>query len=154
MLKEVAIYTDGSCLGNPGAGGYAAVLEYREHHKELSQGYLLTTNNRMELRAVIAALRALKEPCAVTLTTDSQYVKNGITQWLANWKSHNWQTSAKKAVKNQDLWQQLDEECQRHQITWQWVKGHAGHPQNERCDELARTAAGGEGKVQDEGYLP
>lgn len=152
-MKEVALFTDGSCLGNPGPGGFAAVLEYQGHVKKISQGYVLTTNNRMELMAVIAGLSALKEPCAVTVTTDSQYVKNGMTSWLAGWKRNNWVTSTKKAVKNRDLWQRLDKECSRHEIRWDWVKGHNGHPQNELCDELARTAALGDGKITDSGFV-
>lgn len=141
MKKSVAIYTDGSCLGNPGPGGYGTILCYQQHRKELSGGFRLTTNNRMELLAAIVGLEALKNPCQVDLTTDSQYVRLGITQWLAGWKRNNWRTSQKQAVKNQDLWQRLDQACQAHQIQWHWVKGHNGHPENERCDELARLAA-------------
>ncbi len=152
-MKEVALFTDGSCLGNPGPGGYGAILRYQEHIKELSQGFLLTTNNRMELMAVIEGLAALKEPCLVHLTTDSQYVKNGMTSWLKGWKRNNWRTSTKQAVKNKDLWQRLDQECARHEISWHWVKGHAGHPENERCDELARNAASGDRKLPDEGFV-
>ena len=152
-MKEVALFTDGSCLGNPGPGGYGAILKYQEHVKELSQGYILTTNNRMELMAVIVGLATLKEPCLVHLTTDSQYVKNGMTSWLKGWKRNNWRTSTKQAVKNKDLWQRLDQECARHEISWHWVKGHAGHPENERCDELARTAASGDRKLPDEGFV-
>lgn len=152
-MKEVALFTDGSCLGNPGPGGYGAILKYQEHIKELSQGFLLTTNNRMELMAVIEGLAALKEPCLVHLTTDSQYVKNGMTSWLKGWKRNNWRTSTKQAVKNKDLWQRLDQECARHEISWHWVKGHAGHPENERCDELARNAASGDRKLPDEGFV-
>ncbi len=152
-MKEVELYTDGSCLGNPGPGGYAVVLSYRGHTKEISQGYIRTTNNRMELLAVITGLSVLKEPCRVTITTDSQYVKNGMTSWLQGWKSHGWRTSTKQAVKNRDLWQKLDEECSRHTIIWHWVKGHAGHPQNERCDELARSAALGDQRIPDTGFV-
>jgi ribonuclease HI len=141
MRKTVAIYTDGSCLGNPGPGGYGAVLMYKQHRKELSGGYRLTTNNRMELLAAIIALESLKDSCDVELTTDSQYVRLGITQWLAGWKRNNWKTSAKQPVKNQDLWQRLDTAAQAHTVAWHWVKGHAGHPENERCDVLARSAA-------------
>ncbi len=141
MTKTVAIYTDGSCLGNPGPGGYGAILTYGRHRKELNGGYRLTTNNRMELLAAIVALESLKQPCEVDLTTDSQYVRLGITQWLAGWKRNNWKTSQKEPVKNQDLWQRLDKACQQHKICWHWVKGHAGHPENERCDQLAREAA-------------
>ncbi|MDX3772747.1 ribonuclease HI [Chromatiaceae bacterium AAb-1] len=141
MNKTVAIYTDGSCLGNPGPGGYGAILTYGQHRKELSAGYRMTTNNRMELLAAIVALESLKKPCVADLTTDSQYVRLGITQWLAGWKRNNWKTSQKEPVKNQDLWQRLDLASQKHQVRWHWVKGHAGHPENERCDELARQAA-------------
>lgn len=152
-MKEVALFTDGSCLGNPGPGGWAAILEYRGHLKELSQGYKLTTNNRMELLAVINGLAVLKESCSVQITTDSQYVKNGMTSWLAGWKRRNWVNSQKKPVKNKDLWQRLDQECLRHKIHWNWVKGHAGHTQNERCDELAKNAALGDGKIPDQGFV-
>ena len=141
MTKQVEIFTDGSCLGNPGPGGYGIVLRYKQNEKTLAKGYTLTTNNRMEMLATIVALQALKEPCEVILTTDSQYVRQGITQWIHNWKKRGWKTADKKPVKNADLWKRLDTEAQRHQITWHWVKGHAGHPENERCDVLARTAA-------------
>ncbi|SNY55743.1 ribonuclease HI [Arsukibacterium tuosuense] len=141
MQKSVAIYTDGSCLGNPGPGGYGAILVYNQHRKELSGGFRLTTNNRMELLAAIIALESLKSACQVDLTTDSQYVRLGIMQWLAGWKRNNWKTSQKQPVKNQDLWQRLDTAAARHKVNWHWVKGHAGHPENERCDILARTAA-------------
>ncbi|EAA8310849.1 TPA: ribonuclease HI [Salmonella enterica] len=141
MLKQVEIFTDGSCLGNPGPGGYGAILRYRGHEKTFSEGYTLTTNNRMELMAAIVALEALKEHCEVTLSTDSQYVRQGITQWIHNWKKRGWKTAEKKPVKNADLWKRLDAALGQHQIKWVWVKGHAGHPENERCDELARAAA-------------
>ena len=150
--KEVAIFTDGSCLGNPGPGGYGAILSYRGKRKELSAGFTLTTNNRMELLAAIIALETLKRPCQVELTTDSQYVRQGILFWLKGWKAKNWKTANKKPVKNKDLWQRLDAACQRHQIEWKWVKGHSGHPENERCDELARTAAESDALTVDEGY--
>ena len=127
MQKSVAIYTDGSCLGNPGPGGYGAILVYNEHRKELSGGFRLTTNNRMELLAAITALESLKSPCQVDLTTDSQYVRLGIMQWLAGWKRNNWKTSQKQPVKNQDLWQRLDAAAVKHKVEWHWVKGHAGH---------------------------
>nr|AJO70730.1 ancestral ribonuclease H AncA [synthetic construct] len=140
-MKKVELYTDGACLGNPGPGGWAAILRYGEHEKELSGGEAQTTNNRMELTAAIEGLRALKEPCQVELYTDSQYVRKGITTWIDGWKRNGWKTASKKPVKNQDLWQALDEAVQRHQVTWHWVKGHAGHPENERCDQLARRAA-------------
>ncbi len=136
-LKHVTIYTDGGCRGNPGIGGWGVVLNYDGHEKHLFGGEAETTNNRMELTAAIKALQALKQPCAVTLYTDSQYVKQGIEQWLANWKKNNWRTAAKKAVKNQDLWQLLDTEVQRHKVKWDWVKGHSGNPGNELADELA-----------------
>ncbi|KPA54650.1 ribonuclease H [Photobacterium leiognathi subsp. mandapamensis] len=151
MMKQVEIFTDGSCLGNPGPGGYGAVLRYKQHEKELSDGFFMTTNNRMELLAAIEGLASLKESCRVDLTTDSQYVRQGITQWIHNWKKRGWQTADKKPVKNADLWQRLDTETQRHQVQWHWVKGHAGHPENERCDELARTAAESPNHT-DEGY--
>lgn len=152
-MKEVTMFTDGSCLGNPGPGGYGVILRYMNHQKELAQGYDHTTNNRMELMAVIKGLSSLTESCSVTITTDSQYVKNGMTSWLAGWKRNNWRTSTKAEVKNKDLWQQLDTQCQRHTISWKWVKGHAGHSENERCDELARTAALGNEKITDEGFI-
>ncbi|WP_417222734.1 ribonuclease HI [Amphritea sp.] len=137
MKKKVNIYTDGACKGNPGPGGWGAVLQYGEHAKELCGGELTTTNNRMELMAAIEALTMLKEPCEITLTTDSQYVRKGITEWLAGWKRNGWKTAAKKPVKNADLWQRLDEQNARHQIAWKWVKGHSGHPGNELADQLA-----------------
>ncbi|WP_434356469.1 ribonuclease HI [Parasalinivibrio latis] len=153
MTKQVEIFTDGSCLGNPGPGGYGTILRYKQHEKEFSEGFHLTTNNRMELLAAIVGLAALKESCDVTLTTDSQYVRQGITQWIFNWKKRGWKTADKKPVKNADLWQRLDKETARHTVQWNWVKGHAGHPENERCDELARTAA--ENPTQpDSGYQP
>ncbi len=152
-MKEVQIFTDGSCLGNPGPGGYGVILKYKEHVKELSQGYIVTTNNRMEICAVINGLKALKEPCKVTIVTDSQYVKNGITSWLRNWKKNNWVSSTKKPVKNKDLWQELDRECQRHETSFVWVKGHNGHSENERCDELARNSALGDNKIVDDGFV-
>jgi ribonuclease HI len=152
MPKQIALYTDGSCLGNPGPGGYAALLVYQQHTKELSQGYELTTNNRMELMAAIEGLRALSEPCIVTLTTDSQYVRQGITQWIHGWKKNGWKTASKAPVKNVDLWKQLDQEIARHTIDWRWIKGHSGHTENERCDELARAAAMSSTKLADLGY--
>lgn len=141
MKKQVEIFTDGSCLGNPGPGGYGVVLRYKQVEKTLSKGYRLTTNNRMEMLAAVIALQTLKEPCEVVLTTDSQYVRQGITQWIHNWKLRGWKTADKKPVKNADLWQALDKETARHRVEWRWVKGHAGHRENEMCDELARTAA-------------
>jgi ribonuclease HI len=139
-MQKVEIYTDGGCRGNPGVGGWGALLRMGEHQKELKGAEAETTNNRMELTAAIEGLKALTRPCQVVLTTDSQYVKNGITQWIANWKKNNWKTAAKKPVKNQDLWMMLDEALKPHQVEWQWVKGHAGHAENERVDELANQA--------------
>ena len=136
-MKQVRAFTDGACSGNPGPGGWGAVLQFGDHERELHGGAKDTTNNRMELTAAIETLRALSEPCRVSLTTDSTYVKDGITQWLANWKRNGWKTAAKKPVKNQDLWQALDHESSRHEIDWCWVKGHSGHPENERADRLA-----------------
>ena len=130
------MYTDGSSRGNPGPGGYGTVLKYGQHRKELSEGYRKTTNNRMELLAAIEALKALSQSCSVDLTTDSVYVKNGITTWLEGWKKKGWKTAARKPVKNIDLWQALDEQNQRHQVRWHWVKGHSGHTENERADQL------------------
>nr|WP_228640474.1 ribonuclease HI [Kangiella geojedonensis] len=137
MLKTIEIFTDGACKGNPGPGGWGALLRYGKHEKKLYGGELDTTNNRMELTAAIEALKALKRPSKVELTTDSVYVKNGINQWLEGWKAKGWKTAAKKPVKNQDLWQALDEQVVKHQINWHWVKGHSGHTENEIADELA-----------------
>lgn len=134
---SVEIFTDGACKGNPGPGGWGALLRYKGKEKSLFGGEAETTNNRMEMTAVIEALKTLKRPCDVVLTTDSVYVKNGITSWITGWKQKGWKTSAKKPVKNVDLWKQLDEECARHQIEWHWVKGHSGHRENEIADELA-----------------
>ena len=136
-MQEVTIYTDGACRGNPGPGGWGALLIYGGHEKELYGGEAMTTNNRMELLAAIAALRAMKKSCRIQLYTDSTYVRNGIREWLDKWKANNWKTAAKKAVKNQDLWQALDDESRRHDVRWHWVKGHAGDPGNERADQLA-----------------
>ena len=136
-MKQVRAFTDGACSGNPGPGGWGAVLQFGDHERELHGGAQDTTNNRMELTAAIEALKALSEPCQVSLTTDSTYVKDGITRWLANWKRNGWKTAAKKPVKNQDLWQALDHESARHEIDWCWVKGHSGHLENERADRLA-----------------
>lgn len=132
------IFTDGACSGNPGPGGWGALINGPEGENELTGGAADTTNNRMELQAAIEALKSLPTGSAVTLTTDSTYVKDGITGWIKNWKARGWKTAAKKPVKNVDLWQNLDAECARHQVNWQWVKGHAGHAGNERADELAR----------------
>lgn len=138
LLKTVLIYTDGACSGNPGPGGFGALLRYNQTEKEISGGEPMTTNNRMELRAAIEALSLLKNSCAVELYTDSKYVQQGITAWIPTWKKNQWRNSRKEAVKNIDLWQTLDELNQKHQIHWHWLKGHAGHPENERADELAR----------------
>ncbi|GAA0778662.1 ribonuclease HI [Roseibium denhamense] len=136
--KRVTIYTDGACSGNPGPGGWGAILRFGGHEKELNGGEAETTNNRMELTAAIEALNALTRPCAVDLYTDSTYVKNGISQWMHGWKRRNWRTADNKPVKNAELWQALDAARERHDVSWHWVKGHAGHPENERADELAR----------------
>lgn len=137
-MTEVTIYTDGACSGNPGPGGWGAILVHGETRKELSGGDSETTNNRMELQAAIEALRALKRPCRVALYTDSVYVRDGITKWIKGWQRNGWRTAAKKPVKNAELWQELQAALQPHDIDWHWVKGHAGHPENERADELAR----------------
>jgi len=138
-VKKVEIFTDGACSGNPGPGGWGAILRYGKREKELSGGEAETTNNRMELLAAISALTALKEPCTVDLHTDSAYVRDGITQWIDGWKRNGWRTADRKPVKNAELWQTLDPARARHKVSWHWVKGHAGHPENERADELARS---------------
>ena len=135
--KTVTLYTDGACKGNPGKGGWGVLMRYGSHEKELFGGEAHTTNNRMELTAIIQGLAALKRPCAVVIYTDSQYVKNGMEQWIHGWKKNGWKTAAKQPVKNEDLWQQLDQLAAQHQIQWQWVRGHAGHAENERADALA-----------------
>lgn len=140
-MKSVELVTDGACLGNPGPGGWAAILRYGDHKKELSGSEPFTTNNRMELRAAVEGLRALKQPCRVTVTTDSEYLKKGITSWIGRWKQNGWRTADKKPVANQDLWRELDELTRRHRVRWQWTKGHASHADNNRCDELATLAA-------------
>ena len=137
-MNEVTIYTDGACSGNPGPGGWGALLQFGEHERELKGGERNTTNNRMELTAAIAALETLKRTCKVHLHTDSTYLRNGITSWIHNWKRNGWRTTAKKPVKNVDLWQRLDEAIQSHDIEWHWIKGHAGDPGNEAADALAR----------------
>jgi len=137
-MDNVTIYTDGACSGNPGPGGWGALMQFGEHERELKGGEGQTTNNRMEIFAAIAALEALKRPCKVNLHTDSTYLRDGITKWIINWKRNGWRTAAKKPVKNVDLWQRLEEAIQRHEIAWHWVKGHAGDPGNEAADALAR----------------
>ena len=137
-MKPVVVYTDGACRGNPGPGGWGAVLRFNGSERRLHGGEAPTTNNRMELMAAIQALETLKEPCRVTLHTDSKYVLQGLTEWLPQWRRRNWKTADKKPVKNGELWQALDEANRRHKVKWHWVKGHAGHVENERADELAR----------------
>ena len=138
-MKEVEIFTDGACRGNPGPGGWGVLLRYGKVERHLYGGEAETTNNRMELQAAIEGLKALKERCAVTLTTDSVYVRSGITEWLANWKQRNWKTAARKPVKNVDLWRLLDQQNERHDVQWHWVKGHSGHRENEIADQLANN---------------
>jgi ribonuclease HI len=137
-MKKVEIFTDGACSGNPGPGGWGVLLRYNDTEKQLYGGEPETTNNRMELMAAIKALQALKQSCEIDLYTDSQYLRKGITEWIHNWKRNGWRNSNKKPVKNSDLWQQLDTEVLRHKISWHWVEGHSGHPENELADELAR----------------
>ena len=139
-MDEVAIFTDGACRGNPGPGGWGVILRFGEQEKELYGSERETTNNRMELVAAIQALEALKRPCNATLTTDSSYVQKGITEWLQAWKRRGWRTADKKPVKNQDLWQRLETAMQPHRVHWHWVRGHSGHPENERADQLANLA--------------
>ena len=140
VSAETEIFTDGACRGNPGPGGWGVLLRYNGHEKTLSGAEPLTTNNRMELMAAIQGLESLTRPCRVRLTTDSQYVQKGIQEWLANWKRRGWKTAARKPVKNVDLWQRLDQATARHEITWEWVRGHSGHPENEQADALANQA--------------
>ncbi len=139
MKDQVEIFTDGACRGNPGPGGWGVLLRFQGKEKTLHGGELETTNNRMELMAAIIGLESLKEPCSVTLTTDSKYVMHGITDWIENWKKRGWKTAAKKPVKNEDLWRRLDQARNQHEINWQWVKGHSGHRENELVDALANT---------------
>lgn len=139
-MKKIKVYTDGACRGNPGPGGWGALLVYEGNEKTLKGAEANTTNNRMELLAAIEAIRSVKEPCEIELTTDSQYVRKGITEWISGWKRRGWMTAAKKPVKNKDLWLALDQEISSHTIEWHWVKGHSGHPENERADELANQA--------------
>ena len=143
MTEAVEIFTDGACRGNPGPGGWGAVLRYREHEKRISGGSGDTTNNRMELTAAIEALEALSRPCRVRLCTDSTYVRDGITRWLPRWKRRGWMTTERKPVKNADLWRRLEQAASRHDVEWLWVRGHAGHEGNESADALARSAIGG-----------
>ena len=139
--KEVQIFSDGACSGNPGPGGWGAILRYKDVEKELSGGETETTNNRMELMGVIAALESLEEPCQVKVFTDSQYIAKAFTEnWLANWQKNGWKTAGKKPVKNRELWERLLEQATKHGLEWQWIRGHAGHPENERCDQLAVAA--------------
>ena len=140
-MTRVQIFTDGACKGNPGPGGWGAIIRSGEHEKQLAGGEPLTTNNRMELLAAIRALQALKRPCHVDITTDSVYVRDGITKWIFGWQKNGWRTASKQPVKNAELWQELLEAAQRHRIEWHWVKGHAGHSENERADRLACDAA-------------
>ena len=152
-MKQVEIHTDGSCLGNPGPGGWAAVLRFGQHRKEISGGFAPTTNNRMEIIAVLRALELLTEPCCVDLYTDSQYVSKAIRDgWLKGWIARGWITSAKKPVKNRDLWERMAELLERHQVSFHWHKGHAGHKENERCDELARTESAKRDLPPDPGF--
>ena len=139
--SNVTLHTDGACLGNPGPGGWAAILQWGEHESVLSGGLADTTNNQMELMAVIMGLEALKRPVSITVVSDSRYVLNGIQSWIAGWKRNGWKNAKKQPVANQELWQRLDAATQSHKIDWQWIKGHAGHPLNERCDELASAEA-------------
>ncbi|AMA64797.1 Ribonuclease HI [Candidatus Arsenophonus lipoptenae] len=140
-MKKIEIFTDGSCLGNPGPGGYGILLRYHKYEKSLSKGYFCTTNNRMELMAAIISLELLKEPCQIILTTDSQYVRYGITQWIHKWKNQHWRRTNTSPVLNIDLWQRLNILISKHKIKWYWVKGHSGNPDNELCDQLAKNAA-------------
>lgn len=141
MSGVVEVFTDGACLGNPGPGGWAALLRWRDSEKLLAGGEAATTNNRMELMAAIMALEALKRTCVVLLTTDSQYVRHGVEQWMTRWCANGWRTADGKPVKNRDLWERLAEACARHEVRWAWVRGHSGHPENERVDRAARAQA-------------
>lgn len=152
LRPNVTIYTDGACSGNPGPGGYGAILVSGSRRKEISRGYTRTTNQRMELMAVIAALEQLKRPSDVKVYTDSTYVRQGITTWIHQWRRRGWKTAAKKPVKNRDLWERLSALTEKHSVEWEWVKGHAGHPENERCDQLATGAIRSENLLQDTGF--
>ena len=152
-MKHVKLYTDGGCINNPGPGGYGVVLLYDSHRKELSGGYRLTTNNRMEILAAIIGLETLKEPCRITLYSDSQYLVNAIEKgWAQRWQADGWKRNKKEKALNPDLWERLLELCTTHKVMFEWVRGHAGHSENERCDELATTAARGSSLMVDEGY--
>lgn len=152
-MKDVQIHTDGACRGNPGPGGYGVVLSSGRHRLELSEGFRRTTNNRMELLAAIVALEQLKQPCRVTLWSDSRYLIDAMTKnWLRGWKARGWKTASRQAVKNRDLWQRLEAAAADHQIRWKWLRGHAGHDENERCDELAAGAADGRDLAADHGF--
>ena len=152
-MKQVTIYTDGACKNNPGPGGYGVILQYGEHRKELSAGYRLTTNNRMEILAAVIGLEALKEPCAVRLLSDSQYLVNAIEKgWARRWQANGWMRGKKEKAVNPDLWERLLALCKTHNVRFEWVRGHAGHPENERCDKLATTAAAGLNTAVDEYY--
>ncbi len=140
-MKQVDIFTDGACKGNPGPGGWAAILRMGAHEKELTGGEAATTNNRMEMTAILRGLSALNEPCAVTVHTDSRYVIDGMTQWIFSWQKRGWLNAAKKPVANEDLWRELIAAARPHKVSWEWVKGHSGHPENERCDALASAEA-------------
>jgi len=153
FMKKIQIFTDGACSGNPGPGGYGVILKYGKKKKELSQGYKNTTNNRMELMAIIAGLSALKEPCQVELYTDSQYIVNAINKgWAERWQKNGWKRNKKETAKNPDLWQQILDLLQKHKVTFHWVRGHAGHPENERCDQLAVQASAGRHLEDDKNY--
>lgn len=156
IVKKVTIYTDGSSRGNPGPGGFGTVLIFGKIEKRISHGYLCTTNNRMEIMAALAGLKALKEPCEVTIFSDSQYLVNAMTKgWMEGWKKNGWAKKKKSDVlKNVDLWKEMDLAVQGHEVTWNWVKGHAGNKYNEICDELATNAADGDNKIEDNGYEP
>jgi ribonuclease HI len=152
-LKHVKIFTDGGCINNPGPGGYGVVLQYDSHQKELSGGFRLTTNNRMEILAAIVGLEALKEPCQVTVTSDSQYLVNAIEKkWAERWQANGWRRNKSEKAINPDLWERLLELCKIHQVKFKWIRGHAGHAENERCDELAQAAARGSNLATDEVY--
>ena len=154
-MRNVTIFTDGSCLGNPGRGGWGCILRWEGHEKELSGGYNHTTNNRMEIMAAIAGLEALTESCEVTLYTDSQYLRHAVEKkWLAGWQKNGWKTAAKKPVKNRDLWERLQVQLDRHKVALEWVRGHNGHAENERCDELARSQSARRDLLEDTGYEP